>query len=184
MDDHKRYAYALLGVVIFRIYWGVFGSSTARFTQFVVGPKKVFTYACTLHKPSPTPHAGHNPVGALSVLSLLLLMLVQITLGLFAIDVDGFEGGPIADYIDFDLARRFAGWHALTFNALLAVIALHIIAIVYYRVWKKQPLLSAMIHGKYSGKLAMQRPSVCWLRVAIGGGLSAAIVWYLNSLWY
>ena len=145
---HSYCAYALLGVVVFRIYWGFVGSNTAKFTQFIQKPNAVWRYLKTLPKREGKVYAGHNPLGGYSVLLLLLIILLQIGLGLFSIDVDGFDGGPFADYLSFETSRKLAEWHELSFNLLLGFIALHIVAVLYYLVWRRQNLTAAMIHGK------------------------------------
>ncbi len=168
MEQHKRYAYALLATLVFRILWGVIGSSTSRFKGWLRSPKAIAVYASQLHKRNVPMTLGHNPLGALSAIGLLAVMALQIILGLFAIDVDGFDGGPIADYIDFDLARAFADAHELTFNILLALIVLHLAAIVYYRVWRRQNLLAPMLHGRTVLSESTQYPRFYVLRLCIG----------------
>src|SRR3954466_14244874 len=74
LEWHRWSGYALLGLVVFRLYWGFFGGSTARFGNFVRGPRAMLDYACGRLAPAP----GHNPLGALSVLALLALLLVQV----------------------------------------------------------------------------------------------------------
>src|SRR5688572_14073380 len=85
MDWHRYAGYSMLALVSFRIYWGFFGSSTARFSQFVRGPRTIVSYLKGRWVAMP----GHNPLGALSVVVLLALLLTQVALGLFAVDVDG-----------------------------------------------------------------------------------------------
>jgi len=105
MDWHRYSGYVLLALATFRVYWGFFGSSTARFSQFVRGPRAVVSYLKGRWAVMP----GHNPLGALSVLVLLGLLLSQIVLGLFAVDVDGIESGPLSTYVSFDTGRAAAG---------------------------------------------------------------------------
>ena len=143
LEWHRWSGYALLGLVTFRIYWGFFGSSTARFRQFVRGPRAIAGYLRGAWDVA----AGHNPLGALSVLALIVLLLLQVTLGLFAVDVDGIESGPLSLYVSFETGRLAAEWHEAVFNVLLALTALHIVAIAWYRVVKKEKLVEAMIHG-------------------------------------
>lgn len=180
---HSYFAYGLLGVVLFRIYWGFFGSSTARFSHFVRRPSVVWNYLKALPQRHTKPSAGHNPLGGYSVLALLFLLLLQIVLGLFSIDVEGFDGGPFADFLKFKTSRMITGWHEITFNLLLGFIALHILAVLYYALWKRQNLTAAMIHGKAAVTPAMQPGS--WLRFVIGvmiAGLILGLVIYANTL--
>src|SRR5262245_40644327 len=98
LEWHRWSGYTLLGLVIFRVYWGFFGSSTARFRQFVRGPREVASYLRGTWRVTP----GHNPIGAWSVLALIALLSAQVVLGLFAVDVDGIESGPLSLYVSFE----------------------------------------------------------------------------------
>ncbi len=172
---HSYCAYALLGVVLFRIYWGFFGSSSARFSHFLQTPAVAFQYLKTITRRDVPSSAGHNPLGGYSALALLFLLLLQIGLGLFSIDVDGFDGGPFADYLSFKTSRWITDWHEVTFNLLLGFIALHLIAVIYYLLWRRQNLTAAMLHGKAFIAAPVQ-PASHW-RLAIGVVLVAAILW-------
>ena len=92
---HSYCAYGLLGVVLFRIYWGFFGSSTARFSQFIKKPSAVAQYVKTLPQRQASPSAGHNAKVGDSELLLQAQMLLQTGVGLFSIDDDGFDAGCI-----------------------------------------------------------------------------------------
>ena len=174
LEWHRLSGYGLLALVAFRVYWGFFGSSTARFRQFVRGPRVVANYLRGAWQVEP----GHNPLGALSVLALLGVLGAQVTLGLFAVDVDGIESGPLSEYVSFEAGRAAAKWHARLFDVLLWLIALHIAAIVYYGLMKKQRLLAAMFHGEreHAGQLpAVQHASVA--RLLVGITLVALLTW-------
>lgn len=147
MTIHRGAGYALVGLLAFRLWWGLAGGSTARFAGFVRGPGAIRKYLQASREGAAGEHAGHNPLGALSVLALLGLVGLQAGLGLFAIDEDGFEGGPLSDRIDFDLARQIAEWHELSFRALQGLVVLHLVAIAYYAVRKRQDLVRPMITG-------------------------------------
>lgn len=147
MTIHRGAGYAVLGLLAFRVWWGLAGGSTARFSDFVRGPGAVSAYLKASREGTEGEHAGHNPLGALSVLALLGVVAVQVILGLFAIDEDGFEGGPLSDRIDFDLARQIAEWHELAFRVLQGLVVLHLAAIVFYAVRKRQDLVRPMITG-------------------------------------
>src|SRR5690242_6646079 len=101
LEWHRWSGYGLLGLLVFRILWGFFGSSTARFAQFLRGPREIVAYVRGRWSLAP----GHNPLGALSVLTLLLLLLAQVTLGLFAVDIDGIESGPLSSHVSFGTGR-------------------------------------------------------------------------------
>lgn len=147
-DWHRYSGYSLFALLVFRFYWGIAGSNTAKFSQFLRGPKQTWTYATHILKADKTPVFGHNPLGAWSSVLLLSLLLVQVILGLFAVDVDGWEAGPLNAYISFETGRLCAQWHETIFNLLLGFIGLHIIAIFYYLLWLKHNLIKPMVTGK------------------------------------
>lgn len=177
LEWHRWSGYGLLGLVTFRIYWGFFGASTARFARFVRGPRVVLAYLRGAWQSVP----GHNPLGALSVVALLALLATQIVLGLFAVDVDGIESGPLSLYVSFEGGRTAARWHGVLFNLLLWLIALHIAAIVYYGFARKQNLAAAMLHGEREFDVeypALQQASA--LRLAVGIVLAALLTWLVT----
>jgi cytochrome b len=174
MEWHQYCGYALLGLVSFRIYWGFAGSSTARFTQFVRGPRAILSYLKGKWATEP----GHNPLGALSVIALLALLLTQIVLGLFAVDVDGIESGPLSVYVSFDAGRAAAQWHDELFDALLWLIGLHVAAVAYYVLYKKENLIAAMLHGKRKHAEQLQPVSaVSPVRLLVGVVLAVTLTW-------
>jgi len=191
MEYHRYSGYVLLGVLVFRLYWGFFGSATARFAQFVKGPRAVIAYikstrasssGPTAYSPQSTTHRiGHNPLGALSVIVLLLLLFTQVGLGLFAVDVDGIESGPLSYLVSFDTGRILADRHEAVFNILLGFIVLHLVAILFYYFFKRDNLIRPMITGSKTAPPDVQVVSVSapLLRVVIGIALAAATVWVI-----
>lgn len=159
LDWHRYSGITVLGLVAFRLLWGLFGTSTARFSQFVKGPGTVISYV----RPSsqlPVP-VGHNPLGGWSVIVMLVLLMVQVTAGLFAVDIDGIESGPLSHLVDFDRGRTASAIHDFTFDLLLVVVALHIIAIIFYLVVRRRNLVGPMVTG--------------FQRVSEGGAMGSAV---------
>ncbi|HSB97882.1 MAG TPA: cytochrome b/b6 domain-containing protein [Spongiibacteraceae bacterium] len=154
LEWHRYCGYGLLTLLLFRLAWGLFGSTTAQFNYFLRGPVRVLAYCrrelWAREKQSQQP--GHNPLGGWSVLAMLALALLQILLGLFAVDIDGIESGPLAYLISFDGGRLAAQTHHLVFKVLLSFIGLHIAAIAFYRIHKKENLVSAMISGSETNR--------------------------------
>lgn len=178
MEWHYRSGIALLGLVVFRIVWGLVGSSTARFSSFVRGPGGILAY---LRGRIASP-IGHNPLGALSVLALLGAMSVQIGLGLFAADEDGLESGPLAHLIDGELAEEIAGWHEWTFDILLAAIALHVAAIAFYLLVKRRDLVTPMFTGVVeapAGAEAMRGAGA--VRFVLAAAIAFAAMWAVSA---
>jgi cytochrome b len=139
---HRLSGYAILALVVFRLIWGVAGSSTARFASFLRGPAAVLAHLRGRGRPP----IGHNPLGGWSVAAMLLALAVQLTLGLFSIDEDGFEAGPLSRFIGFGASRAVARIHHLTFYLLLALIVLHLAAIAFY-ARRGRNLTGPMISG-------------------------------------
>jgi cytochrome b len=181
LDYHRYSGYALLGLLIFRFYWGFAGSSTARFAGFVRGPRAVLAYLrkAPNRVEGRNPSApGHNPLGALSVIALLLLLLSQVVLGLFSVDVDGIESGPLSNYVSFDVGRVCAHWHGINFKVLMGFITLHVAAVLFYLLVKRDNLIAAMLHGRRVFPAA-NPPTVTfasWPRLGVGVVLAALVV--------
>ena len=175
LEFHRYSGYLLLGLVLFRLYWGFAGSSSARFTDFVKGPRAILGYL----RSGSAASTGHNPLGALSVIALLVLLLTQITLGLFAVDVDGIESGPLSHYVSFEAGRACAEWHDTLFDVLVWTIVLHIGAVLFYVIFKKQNLIGAMMHGRRACAQQPQTPIqfASAARAIIGVILAAALTW-------
>jgi cytochrome b len=186
MDYHRYSGYTLLGLLIFRIFWGFFGSSTARFSDFVRGPRAIFAYLRgspgRVERREPAP-PGHNPLGALSVIALLGLILTQVILGLFTVDVDGIESGPLSTFVSFETGRACAKWHHRIFDILVWFVALHVAAVLFYELIKRQRLIATMIHGRreYPANSAPQVRSASHLWLVAGAALSGLIVWMVAN---
>jgi cytochrome b len=164
---HKLSGYAILTLVLFRLCWGFAGGTTARFVHFVTGPRAVAAYARRLFDGDAEIGIGHNPMGGWSVLLMLLLLLVQTGTGLFSVDVDGLQSGPLSDRVSFETGRFLAGIHAVNFTLLQIAVALHLAAIVFYQRVKRQDLIRAMITGRKAVTVAPDfRPAPPW-RTAI-----------------
>ncbi|WP_380879366.1 hydrogenase [Sphingomonas sp. DBB INV C78] len=148
LEWHRLAGYAILTLILFRLAWGIWGSTTARFSHFVASPVAVRNYLSGLPLRRPWHRSGHNPLGGWSVLAMLGLLAAQVLLGLFAVDVDGMESGPLSYLVDFDAGRLAAETHALTFNLLLGLIGLHLGAILFHRLYGGKNLVAPMIHGR------------------------------------
>jgi len=160
-DVHIWLGIAVLTLLIFRILWGFFGSSTARFANFIRGPRAVFGYLRGEWR-----GIGHNPLGALSVVALLGLVSLQVGLGLIASDEDGLMQGPLVNLVSMGVSDTATELHEELFNVLLALIGLHIAAILYYR-FKGKMLVSPMITGKGEVDPGVQpmRPGKGWVAI-------------------
>ena len=174
-DWHIWSGCAILTLLIFRLLWGFVGSSTARFSTFVRGPRAIAGYWRGTWR-----GIGHNPLGALSVLALLAAVAVQVGLGLFSEDEDGLYMGPLAQLISVDASDKARDLHETWFNVILVLIALHLIAILYYRA-RGRKLTLPMITGRAEVEPGTEpmRPGKWWaalICLAIGIGITRWII--------
>lgn len=174
MAWHYRFGYALLGLLLFRLIWGVLGSSTARFASFVRAPRQVLQY---LRGGGPPVH-GHNPLGAYSVIALLGALALQIGLGLLAASPDGSKAGPFAAWVAPATAHAAAGLHQANFYLLLALIGVHVAAILFYLLVRRDDLITPMLIGRRKAAAGMQAmvAAPAWhLFIAIAAAVAVAI---------
>ncbi|MDO9597369.1 MAG: cytochrome b/b6 domain-containing protein [Azoarcus sp.] len=141
IEWHSRAGLFVLGLVIFRLVWGVIGSPTARFANFVRGPGAILAYLRGRWH-----GVGHNPLGALSVIGLLALVGAQAVTGLFTDDDIAFRG-PLADLVSQEWSDTALGIHVLLQNILLGLVVLHLVAIVFYLRIKRENLVRPMVTG-------------------------------------
>lgn len=179
---HQWSGYAMLTLLLFRLAWGVVGGETSRFAQFVHGPRRVLRAAAELLTPTPLAQSGHNPLGGWMVVALLLGLLVQAVTGLFAND-DIMNEGPLMAKISKDLSDTLSGVHGINFGVLLALVGVHVLAIVYHRLRKGERLTRAMITGyrMLPASATTPRTSSGWL-AAVLLALAAGIVALLINL--
>jgi cytochrome b len=140
---HRRFGYAALVLVAFRIVWGFVGTRHARFASFVRGPGAVLAYLRGVGAAG----AGHNPLGALSVLGLLAVILFQAATGLFAND-EIMNSGPLYGWIDPASSNRITTWHRYSSDVLLVLISLHVLAVAWYALVRRRPVVRAMLSGR------------------------------------
>ncbi len=141
---HKRLGLVLLGLLVFRLLWGFIGPETARFAQFMKGPRTVISYLRGGSGAEPV--IGHSPLGGWSTAVLLGAMLLQVSLGLFA--GDPFDGttGPLNPLVGFELADTITELHETVFWVIAALAVLHLAAITFYTATGND-LLSPMVGG-------------------------------------
>ncbi|MFT6925694.1 MAG: cytochrome b [Psychromonas sp.] len=142
MQWHQVCAYVLMTLIAFRLVWGIVGSETSQFKNFIVLPKQVINYAFKKQKPH---SIGHNPLGGYMVIVLLGLLVTQLVSGLFA--TDGiFTEGPLSSLVSSDTADWLTWLHKTNFNIIQAMVVVHVLAVLVHMV-KGENLLKAMFSG-------------------------------------
>jgi len=178
IELHIMLGIVTTGLLLFRLLWGLIGSSTARFSNFLKGPRGVISYLN-----GRAAHAlGHNPVGGWSVAAMLAVLTAQVGLGLFAEDEDGLAWGPLSPLLDGDTVEWVTELHEWLFNVLLALIVLHIAAIIFYALFQRRNLIGPMITGSGSAPHGVEpmRGAPAW-RAPLALGLAAGAAAWLWS---
>lgn len=146
MEIHVVSGYAILTLLLFRVAWGFLGGRHARFRAFVRGPIAVGRYVRDLIAGRGSVFLGHNPLGGWSVLAMLAVLLVQVGTGLCAND-DILVEGPYARKVGKEMSDFLTYVHYMSSNVLLALIALHVAAVLFYLA-KGDNLIVPMLTGR------------------------------------
>jgi cytochrome b len=179
MEWHAYFGYSVLTLLIFRVTWGFVGSTHARFSSFFPSREKIFNY---LQGKAPK-ILGHNPLGAVSVMTLLLVLSIQALTGLFVDDEIAFQG-PFAKYVSNSTVALLSEAHEWNHWLIYALISIHIAAILYYKKFKGEDLITPMISGDKEinpSEEASYLPSDLG-RASKDGGLQRGIALVLLSL--
>jgi cytochrome b len=169
-DLHEWTGYTLIVLVVSRLVWGFVGSRHSRFSDFVRGPRATITYLRGGGSPTP----GHNPLGAWSVLAFLLLILLQAVSGLFNSD-DILFSGPLYYAASTSLRDTMGVIHQWTFDALVVLIAVHVLVVSYHQWVKKDGLIRAMLTGRAAGKEGLSAPVAAWKALLIVALVAGAL---------
>ena len=178
---HVRCGYAVLSLLLFRLVWGLIGGHWSRFVSFIYSPGAVLQYLRGQGRPEHS--VGHNPLGAGSVFALLFFLFAQVGTGLFS-DDDIAASGPLSKFVSNATVSLLTGYHKnIGKYVLLVLVLLHIAAILFYLLKKKENLIGPMLHGDKSLLHRVEnsrddgRSRVLALVVfAVCGGLVASLV--------
>ena len=179
VDLHMQFGFVALGLLMFRILWGCIGPKHARFSQFIPTPKILLTYLQKADNSEKIP--GHNPLGALMVVLMILLILLQSISGLFIND-DVFSSGPYYNSVSKVIQGWMAFIHHNTFDFMIAAIVLHLAAITFYWRVKKDNLVLPMITGKKTTKQVTSSDAIPHSKLKLGCIIAlccAAFVYWL-----
>lgn len=176
MRVHLWSGLVLLTLLLFRVLWGLFGSTTSRFVDFLHPPKKVIAY---LRGHEKTLYAGHNPAGGWMVAVMIAVLLAQAVTGLFSNDGLHFTG-PLALWVSDDVSTRVTGLHGTIFNGILALVWLHVVAVGFYLLVRNHNLVGAMFTGRkharhvpHGLKLSFTRLYIALVLLGAASGIAA-----------
>jgi cytochrome b len=156
---HTTSGYTLLGLLVFRLVWGVVGTTYARFSNFVPSPSAVFGYISSVIKGQAIHYIGHNPLGAVGILGLLLLGLICAISGWLVYAALG------ADWLETV--------HELSATIMLLLVFVHIAGVLLTSYLQRENLVKAMLTGK---KIAEDSQGITKTRPVIAGLLVISIL--------
>ena len=147
MQLHFWLGYAVLTLVLFRLIWGFVGGHWSRFVNFVPTPKRLWAYVQAVRHQQPVHSVGHNPLGALSVLGMLSVLLLQVLSGLMA-DDEISTTGPWVALVPSQWVSLATEYHSDVGKVLLILlVALHVGTVLYYKRIKHDDLITPMLTG-------------------------------------
>lgn len=181
---HLWTGYTMIVLVSFRILWGVVGTYHARFINFIRNPIATTKYALSFLKKTEQYYAGHNPLGAIMVVALLLGILVQAVTGLFTND-EILNVGPLYAYVTDELSLKLTSLHRQLFYWILGAIFLHIFAVLFHIWFKRDNIIKAMFTGKKNAEGLEGEQSISssklWLAIIIVVVLALVLAWVISS---
>jgi cytochrome b len=184
MELHLTSGYLALGLLLFRVGWGLWGSDSARFVRFLRSPLAALVHLRDFPRRGPDTEIGHNAAGGWMVLVLLGLLLLQVGTGLLA-DDQVLTRGPLAHLVSGDTSDRATGLHIWNFNLILTAVGLHVAVVLLYALVKRHDLVRPMLTGRkrLPAEAARQAPRMAPTGRALGWAAVVAVaVWGLTRL--
>lgn len=179
IELHFLSGYTILTLLLFRLVWGFVGSDTSRFGNFLRNPLEGLKHLVHFTRREPDTEVGHNAAGGWMVIAMLLVLGAQVTTGLFSRQDDGLDA-PLAHHLSKSVSNQLTGLHGTIFNVILALVGLHVVAIVAYAVVKRHDLVRPMVTGRKRLPATMAQPRftspVVALTILAVAGL---VVWLL-----
>ncbi|KJS28742.1 MAG: hypothetical protein VR64_23180 [Desulfatitalea sp. BRH_c12] len=181
MQYHLWSGYTIMTLLLFRLVWGFIGGHPVRFASFLRGPRTVWQYARTLLRSGYSGHLGHNPLGGWSIAAMLLTLLLQVVTGLFAND-EIFTQGPLYPWVSDQTSRWLTRVHRINQQVIMYLIGLHVMAVLFYLLVKRDNLITPMITGvkPWHAPVHIEKPRLG--AAVVVAALSAAAVYLL--VWY
>lgn len=183
MEWHFRLGHLVLALLVFRIIWGLIGGRWSRFASFLYAPSRVLRYVRGDGPASDS--VGHSPLGALSVFGLLGVLAAQVATGLLSDDEIAFSG-PLTRFVSNAVVGQATTYHKEIGQYLvIGLVVLHLLAIAFYAVVKRQHLIKPMVQGDKLldvPAVASRDDPVSRVGAAVVLAGSAALAWWVSSL--
>ena len=147
MQWHIYLGYLTGSLLLFRYVWGFVGPETIRHRTLLGSLRSLPAYLRQVGRRRPSGTPGHNPLGALAIIAMLLALTAQVLTGLFSEDDGLFFSGPLASGVSSATVGMMTGYHNLFAKVVLALVGLHVAAILFYLGWKRENLVTPMLNG-------------------------------------
>jgi cytochrome b len=180
---HFRSGYAIASLLLFRLLWGFAGSRYARFASFLLSPSLIWRRVRSTASDALPATAGHSAIGTLAVYALLIVLAVQVSTGVFSND-GSFIEGPWAKFVSSAISDRLSRVHYYNHWLIAGLVGLHVAAIAFYLLARKEDLLTPMLTGD---KLGIEAPAAddgvaLRIRAAVLAALASGVIGYLVTL--
>lgn len=172
-DGHRTVGELVLALVLFRLLWGVFGSTNARLGALVRSPVAALRHLGELARRDVPPERRHNAAGSWAVVALLLLLLVQAGSGMFIADEDEFIEGAWYGTLSEDATDLLYRVHHVNATLLETLVVVHVAMIVVYLVWARRDLVGPMLSGRMRWPANLPLPPLVLQRWWVGLPLAA-----------
>jgi len=181
IEYHMLLGYFALGLLVFRVSWGIVGPKHARFSQFIPSFKTLIHYIKCIKQKKKYYSPGHNPLGSLMVILMIVLIALQAVSGLF-IDDDVFSAGPYYGSITSETEKIMSFLHHNLFDIMIISIVLHLSVITYYWKVKKENLVLPMITGKKSASMVNKKDAIKSSRIPLAILVGLASIFFVYWL--
>lgn len=165
---HKTVGECVLLLLVFRLIWGLFGSSNARLSTLLQSPRSAVSHLKGLFQRRLHDERGHNPAGGWAVLAMLLLLSVQAGTGLFIADEDELMEGAFYGAVSSESNEWLYEVHHLNGELLEILLLVHVAMVAVYGLVAKKNLIAPMFTGRMRWSNAEPPPTVQFTRPVFG----------------
>lgn len=171
-DWHRTAGEIILALFIFRLLWGIFGSSNARLLQLVTHPLAALTHLKDLFTRQAHAERGHNAAGSWAVVIMLLMVGIQAITGLYIADEDELLEGALYGSVSSSLSDWMYQVHHTNAELLKIVVIVHVVMVFFYLVFARQNLITPMLTGTMKWLSNKNPPDVVFQKSIVGLALA------------
>lgn len=180
-DLHVFVGYLMLGLLGFRLLWGLIGSRYARFASFRFGPIQAIRYAQDALMRRAPHYIGHNPAGSWAVYLLLALGLLVGVTGILVLGGEE-QHGVAAGITHFGGGETLKELHEDLAYFMLGAVIIHLFGVAAESWLHRENLTKAMLTGRKLGAVSDTIPSAHYLTGGVLLLLTAAFgAWFFRG---